>query len=557
MDNISYLTANIARPGEAGALDDPLHSRLMRLLGECKQAKASPTQWEGIINGLTQKGVKPAEIEDSAIKLFLKVKGPNEKIEKSELLDQIARRLPRIKCVDLSSPKYPNYKNMTCGQYKERLYILSSEAMVGDDLLEDLMYRLEDLGFNPAPLIADPDLVDRLEAEMAHIKSVRPDMYDFAQHHYSTSMKDHGKNLLAHARYSVVDDLLFIEEIQSDWAQKGRKNDWSQGFPKAPLVTNTEQWSGVVLRDLLHQAALSPECKRVAWINSKMRNGFNTNENSAEYDNLAVFYNTIVKKMVEKCIDKAGGRVCFSDVDTKNGVRSVMGFEMTDAVRIALAQSLPLYSREALLPRSTVLPDSERNSERTAVVQECQMMLGSAYTLRFVAKLYDDSFTQEVAGKYVEKAITLSLRARHLDRAARHEAWHFAEENFLLPHEKREMRLAFSVGSDLNDRTRQTLLALGAHEAARQCMDEHECAAHAFSLWCEGRLDPTPKADTIFKQVLLALSSLADWLENKVFGVRVQTPEDLFKAMRSGTLAARARMEQQDEQRSQTQAPAP
>lgn len=558
MDKISYLTTNMLPTAMAtDGSPDPLQSRLLCLLNEVKQAKANSAQWLGIINGLSQKGVKASEIEDSKVRQFFETIDPSVKVTKEAVLSQIARHLPRIKCVELEVPRFGQYKNFTHGVYKEHLYILSSEAMIGDDTLEDLMYRIEDLGFNTGPLISDPYLIDRLEAEMKQIKQARPEMFDFSHHHYSSVVKNHGKNLMAHARISTVDEMVFIEEIQSDWAQRGRKSDWAKGYPKAPLVTNTEQWAGVVLRSILHEAALSPTCKRVAWINSNMRNGFNTAPDAVDHDGLSVFYASIIKKMTEKCIEKAGGKVNFSDVTTKNGVRSVMGFDMTDKVREALKLSLPLYSRDAMLPHGTVLEDAERNSERTAVVQECTTMLGSAHTIRFVAKLYDASFSNEVAGKYLEKGITLSLRAKHLDRAARHESWHFADENFLLPHEKREMRLAFSFGSELNNQTRDTLSALGLSDASLQCVDEKECAAHAFSLWCEGRMDFNPKVDTIFDVVLKSLTKLTDWLEDKVFGVQVKTPEQLFQAMRSGALAARELQAQQAQQTQEGDAQVP
>lgn len=536
MDKVSYLTPNIGRPESMD--EDTLYSRLLRSIYDIKQERAGAAQWIGIINGLTQKGVKLAEIEDSSAIDFLKTFSPSERIEKSALLNHIIGRLPRIKCVDLGQPAYAGWKNISDSDYGERFYILSSEGMVADDRLEDLLFRIEDLGFNPGPLLSDPDIVDRLEGEMALIKKTRPQMYDFTAHHYSEQVKNHGKNLMAHARTSIRDDLFFVEEIQSDWAQRGRSSNWASNYPKAPFVTNTEQWSGVVLRDLMHQAASNPQCKRFAWINSNMRNGWDAGPN-AEHDDLSTFYATIVKKLATKTIEKADGKVAPMDVATKNGVKTVLGFEMTDKVRAALVKALPMYSREALLPRGTYLADPERWDERTRVVQSCAPMLGSAHTIRFVAKVYDLSQGMEIAGKYLNRGIELSLRAKDLTRVARHEAWHFADENFLLPHEKREMRLVFSSGSELNQRTQAVLRSMGEEDAAAQCIDDKECAAHAFSLWCDGALTLDEKPKSIFESVLKSLNAMADWLEEKVFGVKVQKPEDLFTAMRDGVLAMR------------------
>lgn len=542
MDQVIYLTPSlVASVGDK----DILYSNLLRQLTAMGQGKAGPEQWSGIIKGLATKGVKQSEIDDSMVLKFLAIQPADQKVTKDQLIQEISRKLPRIKVVTLDKPKFKGYANIDGENrlYQERLYILSSEAMVADDTIEDLLYRIEELGFNPSPLISDPGIVDRLEAEMKELRLKRSQMFDFQAHHFSGIVEQHGKNLFAHSRSSIDKDLFFIEEIQSDWAQKGRKSNWSAAYPKAPLVTNTEQWAGVVLRELLHQAATNPAIKRVAWINSTMRNGWDRSTES-ESDGLAMFYDTIVRKMAEKCISKAGGRVLPVQVPTKHGTKEVLGFEMTDAVRAALTQSLPMYSRDALLPRGVELADPARSDECAQVLMECKSMLGSAHTIRFVAKLYDAAHTNEISGQYLHKGITLSLRAKHLDRAARHEAWHFAHENLLLAHERREIRLAFAFGGDLNTRTREALLSLGADDAAAQCVNERECAAHAFSLWCEGKLDVSePKAKNIFEAVSIALVKISDWLEEKVFGVSVQKPEDLFEAMRQGALAVRQSQE--------------
>lgn len=538
-DQVLYLNS---RAVEATGFET-LHSKLIATLTDLKQARATPAQWIGILNGMTQKGIKGAEIEDSLIIEHLQGFDAGQKVDKDSVIKAIVQRLPYIKRVELGTPRFTEYTNLTGKKYTERLYILSSEGMVADDMIEDLMYRIEDLGFNPAPLLADPTLVDKLESEMRQLKSLRPLMYDFVHHHFSEEAGPHGKNLMAHSRLSQQDDLLLIEEIQSDWAQRGRSQNWNSLYPKAPLVTNTELWAGVVLRDILHNAATDPNIKRVAWIRADMRNGWADRSN---LDGLNQFYDTIIRKLAEKCIAKAGGKVEVLSVNTKNGPRDVLGLVLTDSVRQALKQSLPLYSRDLMLPRSTVLDDPTRTQECSRVLQECTGMLGSAHTIRFVAKLYDASHSYEVPGRYLNKGITLSLRAKDLDRAARHEAWHFANENFLMPHEKREMRLAFSFGSDLNNKTRAALIAVGANAAAAQCVDDQECAAHAFSLWCEGKLvinEEKPKS--IFAAVSTALVKIADWLEGAVFGVKVQKPEDLFEAMRDGSLALREQMAEQ------------
>lgn len=541
-DSVSYLNQNLMPSSvstESNLFTDPLHSKLIKALSVLKQGKSSPAQWLGILKGFSSKGIKQAEIEDSLVLTYLKSLDPSEKIEKSALIEQIVRHLPLIKRVDLGSPQFKSYVNMM-GDYTERLYILSSEGMRADDEIEDLLYQIEELGFNPGPLLKDPLLIDRLEDRMKLIKAGRPTMFDYSGHHYSKSVPKHGKNLMAHSRFTKTEDgLFFIEEIQSDWAQKGRRNNWGPGYPKAPFVTNTEQWSGLVLKDLLQEAAKDPSCQRVAWINSTMRNGFGST--TAEGDDLAVFYNTIVRKCVAKLLGNTT-QLLPIDVQTKHRLESVLGFVMTDDVRKELSKSQPMYTRDGVLPYSVSFSsneDTQRTKERSLVVNECKSMLGDARSIRFVARLYDISQGNEVAGQYLDKGITLSLRAKNLDRAARHEMWHFASENFLLDHERREMRIEFCNGSPLNIRTREVLLSMGLKDAANQCSDYLECEAHAFALWSEGRLDVTDQPKGIFWNIVSAFEKLSNWLSEKIFGVEVTSPTKLFEAMKSGALAAR------------------
>lgn len=169
-------------------------------------------------------------------------------------------------------------------------------------------------------------------------------------------------------------------------------------------------------------------------------------------------------------------------------------------------------------------------------------MIGKDQSIRFVAKL-QNSRECEVLSKFdAEKGITLSLRASglELERAARREMWHFANKNFLLYNEKLQIRAAFHNRSALNFEVQSILQAMGAIDAVEQCENEDECAAHAFALWCENRLDVTnQKATSVFDAILLLIDMILNWLEESIFGIRIPTAEDLFVALYSGELATR------------------
>lgn len=516
-----------------------LYSKLYRTLDQLKQPRGGAAQWRGIINGFSQKGVKSAEIADSGVIDYLANFPENAKVEKTDLLDFIEQRLPSIKRVQLASPKFRSYTNIPDGQYTENLYILSSERMRAEDQIEDLLFRIEELGFDPSPILEDPEIVDRLEKEMKSLIDRKGAMWDFQNHHFSSRMGNHGKNLLAHARTNIRNGLFFVEEIQSDWAQQGRSSNWASNYPKAPFVENTELWAGVVLRDLLNTAAREPSCQNFAWIRASMRNGFN----GSGGDDLAAFYDTIIRKLVEKSISKAGGKIAELKVMTKNGERSVLGFEMTDAVRESLKVKQPLYSRDNFQTFSAGgigELSATKADDMECIKHDFNHMLGTGHTVRFMQHVFDIAQGREVPGKYFNRVIDLSLRSENLTRVSDHEAWHFAEDCFLFPHEKRAMRLAFTYGSELNERTIEALKKYQLHDAADQSKNHSECAAHAFSLWRAGLLKLEPQVDSLFSKVTKAFKQITDWVGAAIYGEKPANAAELFKALNNGALARRA-----------------
>jgi hypothetical protein len=94
-----------------------------------------------------------------------------------------------------------------------------------------------------------------------------------------------------------------------------------------------------------------------------LRNGWQTGEES---DDLQTFYDTIIRKLTQKLIDKAGGRITTMTIETKNGPRDVLGFEMTPEVRETLKDSMPLYSPRwpGQIPPPVATPNSPRQDAR-------------------------------------------------------------------------------------------------------------------------------------------------------------------------------------------------
>ncbi|MCX8016586.1 MAG: hypothetical protein N2690_01595 [Rhodocyclaceae bacterium] len=508
-------------------------SALYEALRSSSQPSAPATQWLGFVRGLTGKGVRQAEIDDSGVIPFLEQQG-SQRLNKDELLSYLQDRLVRIKVVDLSRPKFSGWVSLN-GDYQERLYVLSSEAMHIDDLMEDLFYRMEEIGFNPSILMEDPDIVDRMEQEMTELKARRPRSWDFDHHHFSEVVREHGKNLLAHARFVRQGDLFFIQEVQSDWAQRGRRHNWSGNYPKAPFVTQTESWASLVLKDLLQEAARDERIQRVAWIRADMRNGWDRDQG----DGLQEFYDNIVRRLVRKLLEKTDASVQTISVQDKRGqTKEVLGFEMTPSAREKLSRSFHLYSYDHLLrvPRTP----SEEDEVRRAVLRECESMLGSAHMVRFFNRLYDAAEGREVAGRYWKETVAISLRASDPISVARHEVLHFAYDQLLLPHERMTLDMAFFPCSELNTRVRDLLMNDGRLNAAREAArNPKEAAAYGFEYWAKGMLQVQEQPRGVFERVFHALIEMGQWLRRWLRPHEKQNTEEIFEAVKSGFAARR------------------
>jgi len=248
-------------------------SRMLQLIEQGKQARAPAAQWISTIQAFSQKGVKQSELDESGAITYLKGLTAAQAMTKEELVDQIKRRYFTVKEVLLGSPKYPGYRQPGGNDYREYLYIANSERDNVKDALDDVNFEMEELAFDPELAVTQPERILSLEARREALMTKVGKAIEFTSHHFSDKIEGrYGKNLLAHCRVSVHEDTYFIDEIQSDWAQRGRKVNWN-GIAKGPLVTNTEAWAGMVLRRQMQIAASMPGIKRLAWITESMRNG--------------------------------------------------------------------------------------------------------------------------------------------------------------------------------------------------------------------------------------------------------------------------------------------
>lgn len=523
----------------------PMGHRLLDLIEESKQVKAPAKQWRAWLAGLSQKGVKANELKMSGLGELLEAATADASISKADLLFEASKNMVTIKEVALGTPYFSDWRYKG-GDYKEYLYIANSERDCVADEIEMVMWDINDLNFNMEKLMEEPDLLTRLERRLHGLRHMENKAPDFSSHHFTTALSGrHGKNLVAHARVSVHGDLYFMDEIQSDWAQKGRKtNDrfldrdgrpltlFETGqVPVGPYVKDTEDWAGLVLRRHAAIAAANPAVTRFGWITGAMRNG----GRAVSHDNLDEFYTRIIPKIMDKVIGKAGGKVKMMEVVLDGLTFSVPGFEMTDAVRGRLKEKLPMFSRSSLGPE--LAPSDEL---KCRVMKQCGEMLGTLARVRILDRCFDIATGARVAGVYTNKQLLLSEEAANLPYAANHETFHAAMDLMLNDHEREMVLDKFAPGMPLNYAVKNELISSGNLSAAAQCDIAEEAAAHGFALWREDRIEVADKPVAgLFADVMDTMKLAGQWIRKNVFGRGYQSPAEMFDALSNGELAAR------------------
>lgn len=564
-------------------------SKLRQMIEAAKVAKMPADQWLAYIKGLASKGVKKDDIVDSGIQDWLTGLKPDsptdgKAIEKGALLEAIDRYCVTVKEVVLGAPQYKTWHHGGPDTpYQEILFIANSEKANLEDRLEEIEFEMESLSFDLERLSEDPSVALRLEKERAKLMQKAPTAAEFNWSHFRSNDIEgkHGKNLIAHARVTIHDDLYLIEEVQSDWGQSGRVrksvNDdrrarglpelqWHDHIPRGPFVTDTKLWAGLVMRRLLQRAAMMPQIKRVAWIRIAMKNGDRVNPaewqrkqderlNAAHeaavakaiaagqeppkkpVDDADHFYTRVIPSIAETAIGKAGGKVAFtSELICGHRYEDLPGFVMTDEVREVLKGVQPLYSAASVLRNPKPIPDERL----VQLVRRARSMVGSLAHIRFVHRLVNLEDMTAVSGRTIGRFVTVALNSADPKKALDHECYHFAHEALLSRSQRELVLTAFAPGSDFNSRVRDLLLRDNQPAAAAQCRDAEEAAAHGFAYWAAGRLrlDVAPEPRDVFELVAKAVTDGIRWLKSLVREQNLETVEDVFMSLRGGELAA-------------------
>ena len=552
LHNYRYLNQGNVASGES------LFSSKMATEIAKAQKKAPPKQWAAFINGLASKGVKSLEIAESGVIGYLESQPDSVKsLTREEIVAWLNSNTPTIKELELSNPKYSSYSQPRNPEdsYHETLYVLNSQRDNIDDRLADIRFELEELDFDLELLSQDPMKALNLHNEQISLTEMRKTAKDVTFGHYSDITDPNtGKqiaNMIAHTRTTQRGDLFFIEEIQSDWAQRGRRSDWSR-ISKGPWVTHTELWAGLILRRQLQRAAMDPTKNTIAWITGDMRNGSQHVSN----DGLNDFYLKILPKLADKMISGTGEKTKMIKVTLGKNEFDVPGIMITDKVREKMKMSQPLYSRDVLAMHFKDTP-APRIEDLEMELKKAHEMLGNSVAIRLAAKVLDVATGEEVAGRQIGRIIDVSLNARNPALALSHEVWHYADQYLISEDDRDAVYRAFADGTRLNQRVREELVRDGAPpEAIAQCNDAHEAAAHGFSLWVSGKIGLTMNEEhdreekgndvmdhtigRIFRKVEKAFIGLAQWatrIIGETTGMKAnRTASDVFTKLREGRL---------------------
>lgn len=526
--------------------ESPLFFSPLRLAIANGQKRAPANQWPNIINSLKSKGVKEAEINDSGILEALEdaIRQDGKKpVTKDDLLQMLDDRALLVKEIH-GGAKYRGYSHARFGRdYQERLFVLASRNDFLRDQLIDLDYELDDLDFYPERLIENPLLAQELyEKKLSIQKKLKESSVSSraSLSHYSEIIDPDTnqpiRNLLFHTRTTLQDNgtTFFVDEVQSDWAQRGRRRDWDN-VEKGPFVTNTDLWVSLAFKRLMQLAAQDPNIKRFMWITGDQRNGGRYVLN----DGLNDFYIKVVGKIVNKLLSGTGVKCGFETIQLGDKEVELPAFEMTDKVREKLIQSQPLYSRDTMLAEA-----SQRAKQRTPeymgkLLEQAHHLVGSSATIRLLANM-TDTMAQPVAGRFFNDVIEVSLAGQNPARAMTHECWHYAYEHLLNSKERTVADTAF-LDSGLSERLKEAMAKAGmSQEAIDQCSDPKEAVAHAYSLWANGQFELKSAPDMLqsaFTKTEQAFSSLHEQVQ-ETYGSQTESGLlALFESFAAGDFA--------------------
>ena len=199
------------------------YSALERAVANAKQEVAPASDWIAIIDKLP--GVKKDEIEWSGIREYLQLKG-KEKITRDALVDYLERNGVEVKEVLHEDANDMNREQLLAALDFEYPFASAYHANMSDDQLR-LAYHDSRMRpkYKKTFLVLPGGKKNYKELLLGLDRGFLDNEETYTNDHWEKYSED--LDVLAHVRFNERTDsdgnrILFIEEIQSDWAQAGR-----------------------------------------------------------------------------------------------------------------------------------------------------------------------------------------------------------------------------------------------------------------------------------------------------------------------------------------------
>lgn len=253
------------------------YSGLEKSVRNCPQERMPGSEWLKWI--ASQPGIKPDEIHWSGVQEWLDIKGLSQVVERNELTTYLSANAVQVKTqISQSGTELANKLTTAINSASWEVSYSDDEKSLVFHFDNDEGDRRESMAFSELPnrikyLVkavqeaSDPmSTYDDYQIPGGHnyreVQLILPTddvSKAFRASHWSEA------NVLAHLRVNdrytqEGSKILFIEEIQSDWAQKYRaesieKSDLKPGAPDGPYIGTTSAWVSLCLKRITKMAA--------------------------------------------------------------------------------------------------------------------------------------------------------------------------------------------------------------------------------------------------------------------------------------------------------------
>lgn len=350
---------------------------------------APANQWIGILRGLTNKGVKPDEIAWSGVNDWLMMQ--DGKLNKQDIQSYLSENGVKIeeKILESVTPEWEfdrlqslwirGQEAIAFGRGHVKLYTLNTSpdrAMLfwGHTALQQAK------SFNP-PVPVDTTRWSGDDFNLPGATKYRELLLtlplsaegDFYSRHWDA------KNVLASVRFSERSNtsgerILFVEELQSDWAQVGRAKgfigsskspavnpenfghelkNYPAALPRAPFVESTNAWVQLCLKRMIRYA-VDHNFEKIAFVSGEelmeRMNPCKRLNLSSQSLGVIHFYDDILPMIAQRVVRNLDDSCFYSRSSSSEVIHSEkdlswnFSFKITDEMRMRASGGNPLFS---------------------------------------------------------------------------------------------------------------------------------------------------------------------------------------------------------------------